>query len=462
MIAENRTYDELVLGESAEIHRTCTADDLIVFANASGNRNPFHLQRNAGAPPTVPGMFMGSVISALLGTRLPGPGVRLRATDLRFPARAHAGDEIVARVTVIEKRIVAGVAMVKLSAKVLGTDGSVLAEGTVDAEAPTTKIQFNPEEILPTLVVNSHPFFDALLAQAAPLDPLVTAVVCPEDANSLSGALMAADETIITPILIGRRSKIIATAEQIGRNIDAYELIHCPDGPSAARRAVELVHEGRAGAVMKGHLHTDDLLKPMLDKATGLRIGRRFTHIFVMDVPGMNHPLLVTDAAINIAPDLATKVDICQNAIDLAISIGIELPKVGVLSAVETVNPQIPSSLDAALLSKMAERGQITGGIVDGPLAMDNAVNLAAARTKGLTSLVAGHADILVVPNLDAGNMLAKQLTYLSHAETAGVVMGARVPVILNSRSDSDISRLASCAVAALHHARMAAQIPSE
>jgi phosphate butyryltransferase len=207
---------------------------------------------------------------------------------------------------------------------------------------------------------------------------------------------------------------------------------------------------------MKGHLHTDELLHPMLDKTAGLRIGRRFTHVFVMDVPGMAHPMLVTDAAINIAPDLATKVDIVQNAIDLALSIGIDMPRVGVLSAVETVNPAIQSSIDAALLSKMAERGQITGGKVDGPLAMDNAVSLAAARTKGIQGEVAGQANILVVPGIDAGNMLAKQLAFVSHAEGAGLVLGAKVPVILNSRSDSPMSRLASCAVAALHRTRIA------
>jgi phosphotransacetylase len=219
--------------------------------------------------------------------------------------------------------------------------------------------------------------------------------------------------------------------------------------------ACALVHEGRAAAVMKGYLHTDDLLRPMVAKEGGLRIGRRFTHVFVMDVPGMPYPLMVTDAAINIAPDLATKIDIVQNAIDLALSIGFDVPRVGVLSAVETVNPAIQSSMDAALLSKMAERGQITGGLVDGPLAMDNAVNLAAARTKGIRSEVAGRANILVVPGIDAGNMLAKQLTYLSHAESAGLVIGAKVPIILTSRSDSTMSRLASCAVAALHDARL-------
>jgi phosphate butyryltransferase len=215
--------------------------------------------------------------------------------------------------------------------------------------------------------------------------------------------------------------------------------------------ACALVHQGRAAAVMKGHLHTDDLLRPMLDRANGLRIGRRFTHVFVMDVPGQPEPIFVTDAAINIAPDLATKVDICQNAIDLARSLGMD-PRAGVLSAVETVNPAIQSSIDAALLSKMADRGQITGGQVEGPLAMDNAVDMGAARTKGLKGAVAGRANILVVPGIDAGNMLAKQLAFMSHAEGAGLVLGAKVPVILNSRSDSPMSRLASCAVAAIHH----------
>jgi phosphate butyryltransferase len=280
---------------------------------------------------------------------------------------------------------------------------------------------------------------------------LPTAVVCPDDANSLGGALLAAKESIITPILVGSEAGIRKAAQEMGADLTGIEVIDVPGDTAAAERACALVHEGRAAAVMKGHLHTDDLLRAMLDKENGLRIGRRFTHVFVMDVPGQPEPLFVTDAAINIAPDLPTKVDICQNAIDLARSLGMD-PRVGVLSAVETVNPAIQSSIDAALLSKMADRGQITGGQVEGPLAMDNAVDMAAARTKGLTGNVAGRANILVVPGLDAGNMLAKQLAFMSHAEGAGLVLGAKVPVILNSRSDSPMSRLASCAVAAIHH----------
>ena len=280
-------------------------------------------------------------------------------------------------------------------------------------------------------------------------------MVCPEEQSALEGALIAAERGLIKPILVGNPAKIEAAAKALSKSLSGFEIVENLSHRDAARAAVELVRAGRAQAIMKGHLHTDDLLRPMLDKEKGLRIGRRFTHVFVMDVPGVSHPLLVTDAAINIAPDLATKVDIVQNAIDLAISLGMETPKVGVLSAVETVNPAMPSSIDAALLSKMAERGQIRGGVVDGPLAMDNAVDIGAARTKGLRGPVAGQADVLVVPGIDAGNMLAKQLAYISHAEAAGVVLGARVPVILNSRSDSAMARLASAAVASIHWNRI-------
>ena len=322
--------------------------------------------------------------------------------------------------------------------------------GEAEVLAPQTKFECDEVEI-PGLIVQRHRHFEALLEPAKPLPALPTAVVCPDDANSLGGALLAARQSIITPILIGRASAIAATAAAMGADLTGIELIDVDSDLAAATMACTLVHTGRAAAVMKGHLHTDDLLKPMLEKGTGLRVGRRFTHVFVMDVPGQPEPVMVTDAAINIAPDLATKVDICQNAIDLALSLGME-PRVGVLSAVETVNPAIQSSIDAALLSKMADRGQIRNGLVEGPLAMDNAVDLGAARTKGLKGRVAGRANILVVPGLDAGNMLAKQLAYISHAEGAGLVLGAKVPVILNSRSDSPMSRLASCAVAAIHH----------
>lgn len=458
MKIENRTFDELKPGDTASLRRLCTQDDLIVFANVSGNHNPMHVFNvdgdGDGTPEAVaPGMFVGALVSAVLGNMLPGAGTLYHSQSLVFHNRAHAGDELESRVTVTDRNEQTGI--VTLATEVTRpADGALILSGVAEVEAPRRKISYSSHD-LPGLIVQRHRHFEKLLARAAPLPPLVTAVIAPEEPNSLGGALLAREHTLITPILVGCPDKIAATAAELGQSLDGIEIVAEPDHAAAARRAVALVTEGRAGALMKGHLHTDDLLRAALDKQTGLRAGRRFTHVFVMDVPGLAHPLLVTDAAINIAPDLKAKKDIVQNAIDIALSIGIEEPKVGVLSAVETVNPDIPSSVDAALLSKMAERKQITGGLVDGPLAMDNAVDIAAARTKGISSPVAGRAEVLVVPDIDAGNMLAKQLTYISHAEAAGLVLGAKVPIILNSRSDDDMSRLASCAVAALHHARI-------
>ncbi|MEC7298964.1 MAG: bifunctional enoyl-CoA hydratase/phosphate acetyltransferase [Pseudomonadota bacterium] len=458
MLLENKVFEDLAIGDREELRRLCTLDDLIVFANVSGNHNPMHLADHDGDGDGIPealcpGMFVGSLISAVLGNVLPGAGTLYRSQQFDFLGRASAGDELISSVEVIAKDAATGCVTLKTEVR-QARDDSVILRGEAVVEAPKVRIHSDVAD-LPGLIVQRHRHFDALLDRAAPLPALRTAVACPEDANSLGGALLARDHTLIDPIFVGDAARIRATAQELGADLAGIEIIDIPDHAQAATRAVALVNEGRADALMKGHLHTDQLLRPAIDRATGLRGGRRFTHVFVMDVPGLAHPLLVTDAAINIAPDLKTKVDIVQNAIDVAHAIGIEVPKVGVLSAVETVNPDIPSSIDAALLSKMAERGQITGGIVDGPLAMDNAVDMAAARTKGIVSPVAGQADILVVPGLDAGNMLAKQLTYISHAEAAGVVMGARVPIILNSRADDDMSRLASCAVAALHHHRV-------
>ncbi len=458
MKIENRTFDELARGDTQSLRRLCTQDDLLAFANISGNHNPMHIYDadgdGDGRPEAIiPGMFVGALVSAVLGNLLPGAGTLFRAQSFVFHARAHAGDELESRVTVTDKNKQDGTVTFATEVRRPADDALILS-GVAQVEAPRRKLSYSSHD-LPGLIVQRHRHFEKLLRRAEPLPALVTAVVCPEEPNSLGGALLARDHTLITPILVGDPDRIAATARGMGADLGGIEIVAVADEAAAAQRAVALVHEGRAEALMKGHLHTDDLLRAVLNKATGLCTGRRLTHVFVMDVPGLSHPLLVSDAAINIAPDLRTKVDIVQNAIDLAISIGISEPKVGVLSAVETVNPDIPSSLDAALLSKMAERGQIKGGLVDGPLAMDNAVDIAAARTKGITSAVAGRAEVLVVPNIDAGNMLAKQLTYLSHAEAAGLVLGATVPIILNSRSDDDMARLASCAVAALHHFRL-------
>ncbi len=449
----NRTFDELAPGDVAEMRRLITADDAYIFAVASGNHNPMHLtdsdlDGDGQTERVVPGMLVASLISAVLGMKLPGPGTLYRRQVLDFHARVHAGDEMITRVEVLEK-LADGAVRLATSVRRAG-DGVAVLTGEAVVQAPSEKFDHDGIEV-PGLIVERHRHFEALLARARPLPALPTAVVCPDDPNALRGALLAAEEGIITPVLIGRAAAIQAVAQETGADLTGVEIVDVAEDTAAAAMACAMVREGRVAAVMKGHLHTDDLLRPMLDKDLGLRVGRRFTHVFVMDVPGQPEPVMVTDAAINIAPDLTTKVDICQNAIDLALSLGME-PRVGVLSAVETVNPAIQSSIDAALLSKMADRGQITGGLVEGPLAMDNAVDIGAARTKGLKGGVAGRANILVVPGLDAGNMLAKQLAFMSHAEGAGLVLGARVPVILNSRSDSPMSRLASCAVAAIHH----------
>ncbi|MEM7721137.1 MAG: bifunctional enoyl-CoA hydratase/phosphate acetyltransferase [Pseudomonadota bacterium] len=450
-ILTSTPYADLAIGQEASITRLCRAEDLYVFAHASGNLNPMHLPKEDGdgdgqAEAVAPSAWVAALISGVLGNQLPGPGTLYQSQELRFPGRAHAGDTLTATVRV-EDKMPGGV--VRLLTRVSGPSG-LIAEGMATVTAPDHARSFGGMEV-PGLTVQSHVHFDALLARAEPLPPMPTVVVCPEAPDALMGATLGRDHTLIDPIFVGATAKIHAAAEEAGADISGIEIVDIPDHRAAALRAVALIHEGRARALMKGHLHTDQLLHAILKKETGLRRNRRLSHVFVMDVPGVDHLIFVTDAAINIAPDLDCKVSIVQNAIDLARALGIETPKVGILSAVETVTPSIPSTLDAAILSKMADRGQITGGLVDGPLAMDNAVDAEAARTKGLTGLVAGRAEILVAPNLEAGNMIAKELTFLAHAEAAGVVMGAQVPVILTSRADDDKARLASCAVAALY-----------
>ena len=292
--------------------------------------------------------------------------------------------------------------------------------------------------------------FDAMLAATAPLDPIVTAVIHPCDSASLIGALEARDKGLITPVLVGPPDRIHAAAAEIGADLAGVEIVPSRHSHDSAAQAVALVREGRVQALMKGALHTDEVMSAAVDKATGLRTERRMSHVFVLDVPRYSKPLLITDAAINIYPDLQCKADIVQNAIELAHAIGVDLPKVAILSAIETVYPKIPSTVEAAALCKMADRGQITGGLLDGPLAFDNAISTRAAKAKGIISDVAGEADILVAPDLEAGNMIAKQLMYLAGADSAGLVLGARVPIMLTSRADGTLSRLVSAALAQL------------
>ncbi len=295
-----------------------------------------------------------------------------------------------------------------------------------------------------------HQKYERLIAKAKEVAQMRTVVAHPCDESSLRGAVEASEVGLMRPILVGPEDKVRAVARAHHLDISSLELIDTPHSDAAAAKAVEIIREGGADLLMKGSLHTAELMRAVTSSATGLRTARRISHVFVMDVPHYPETLFITDAAINIAPDLDAKRDIIQNAIDLFTQIGLGEPRVAILSAVETVTSKIPSTIDAAALCKMAERGQITGGLLDGPLAFDNAIDLEAARIKGIRSAVAGRAQILVVPNLEAGNMLAKNLTFLARADAAGIVLGARVPIILTSRADSVRARLASCAVAVL------------
>jgi phosphate acetyltransferase len=299
--------------------------------------------------------------------------------------------------------------------------------------------------------------YERLLARCEGLAPVPTAVAHPCEASALEGAVDAAQQGLITPFLVGPAARIAETAAAANLDLTNLEIVDVPHSDASAAKAVELVREGKAEVLMKGSLHTDELMAAVVSRERGLRTGRRVSHVFIMDVPTYHKVLIITDAAINIAPTLEDKVDICQNAIDLARSLGLEEPKVAILAAVETVTTKMPATIDAAALCKMAERGQIKGALLDGPLAFDNAISTEAARTKGIKSAVAGDPDILLAPDLEAGNILAKQLSFLANADSAGMVLGARVPVILTSRADSVRSRIASCAVAKLvAHARRA------
>jgi len=453
-MATNKTYEQISVGDGAQISRVCTANDLLIFAHASGNRNPLHLPDTDWTgdgkvdAPIAPSMWIGALVSAVLGNILPGPGTTYLSQSFSFHGHVAVGDQLEVSVTVVEKL---PENRVSLDVSVTQTDtNEMIADGRAEDIAPTRTIEFDASD-LPGILIERHRHFNRMIRAAETLPALPTAVVSPIEKTALEGALAAADAGLIEPILIGSKVRMEKTAADLGVSLKPYRLIETEDAGSAAARAVELVHEQQAKAIMKGHIHSDDLLHHIIKRDGGLRTKRRISHVFAMGISGRNTPVLISDAAINISPDLNAKVDITQNAINVALSVGLEAPKVGILSAIETVNPAIPSSLDGAILSKMAERGQIKGGIVDGPLAMDNAIDVQAARTKGIKSLVAGHAEVLIVPNLESGNMLAKELTFIAHAEAAGLVIGAKVPIMLTSRADNSRARLASCALAALY-----------
>lgn len=449
---ENKTYDEIVVGDSAELTRTLRPQDIELFAVMSGDVNPAHVDAEYAETDMfhgviAHGMWGGALISAVLGTELPGPGTIFLHQGLNFSAPVGLGDTVTVRVEVTEKQ---AKGRLTLSCTCLNQDGRTVIDGEARVIAPREKVR-RPRVVLPDVHLHVQGAeYGRLIAQTEALAPMPIAVVHPCDALSLKSALDAAHQGMIIPTLVGPRAKIEAAAKTAGCNLDGVEIVEAPHSHAAAAAAVALVRAGKVSALMKGSLHTSELMNAVMDSNLGIRTERRMSHVYALDVPTYPKPLLITDGAINIYPDIAIKRDIVQNAIDLALAVGIDKPNVAILSAVETINPRISSTLDAAALCKMADRGQITGGQLDGPLAFDNAISPAAAAAKGITSEVAGKADILVAPDLEAANMIAKQLVYLAGADAAGLVLGARVPIVLTSRADSTMSRLASCALARL------------
>ncbi len=450
---ENRTYDEIAVGDSAQMTRTLGHADIELFAVMSGDVNPAHLDEAFATESRfhkviAHGMWGGALISAVLGVQLPGPGTVYLAQDLKFRRPVGVGDTITVTVTAAEKDDDKKAIAFECLAQ--NQNGEDVITGRALVMAPLEKVR-RPRVALPEVrLFDPGARFADLIERCAAAPALPTAVVHPCDPLSLGGALEAADDGLIAPILVGPEHKIRAAAEEAGRSLDGVELVATEHSHAAADRAVALVREGRARALMKGSLHTDEFLGAVVASGSGLRTERRLSHVYALDVAQYPRVLLITDAAVNIAPDLMDKADIIQNAIDMALAMGIDTPKVAVLSAVETVTPKIASTVEAGALCKMADRGQIKGGLVDGPLAFDNAVSPAAAKTKGIVSAVAGQADILLAPDLETGNMLAKQLIHLAGAQAAGVVLGARAPIMLTSRSDSVLARKASCALASL------------
>jgi phosphate acetyltransferase len=450
---ENRTFDEIKPGDTASLVRTLTYKDIELFAIMSGEINPAHLddafaKSEMFQKVAAHGMWSGALISTVLATQLPGPGTVYVDQSLHFRGAIGLGDTITVTVKVRDK--IEKAHRVIFDCRAVNQNAEEVIIGTADVIAPTEKIS-RPRVVLAEVELRRKGRrYEVLLKMTSGLEPIRTAVVHPVDTPSLLGAVEAARINLITPVLVGPELRIRAAAALAQLDLAPYEIVSTEHSEAAAEEAVAMARGGKVEALMKGALHTDELMRAVVDGESGLRTARRLSHVFAIDAPDYPRPLFITDAAINIYPTLADKRDIIQNAIDLTHALGIPVPRVAILSAIETVTEKIKSTLDAAALCKMADRGQITGGILDGPLAFDNAVSAESARTKGIISPVAGRADIFVVPDIEAGNMLAKQLEYLAEAEMAGIVLGARVPIILTSRSDGTLARLGSCAIALL------------
>ena len=455
---ENVTYDELSIGQSARLVRTLALSDIQAFAAVSGDYNPTHVDAEYAIQTlfhgvVAHGMWGATLISSLLGTTFPGAGTVYIEQTLHFVLPVRVGDTLTVIATVMAKED--ATKRVTLDCQVINQTGITVLSGAAVVLAPTQKVRRQAMSVPQLRTFDPQARLDALLSSVSHLPAVRCAVVHSCDVESLRGALNAADFGLIVPVLIAPEAKLRATAEAAGLDLSGIEIIPVEHSVAAAQRAAEMAANGEVEALMKGSLHTDELMSAVVT-TRALRTKRRLSHVFRFDVPMYDKPLLITDAAINIKPTLEEKADIIQNAITLSHALGNERPNVAILSAVETVNIKMQSTLDAAALCKMADRGQIKGGVLDGPLAFDNAISMEAARIKGIESSVAGNADILAVPDLESGNMLAKQLEYLAGATTCGVVLGARVPIALTSRADGANARVASAALTLLlaHHNR--------
>jgi phosphate acetyltransferase len=396
-------------------------------------------------------MLGAAVVSAVLGNRLPGPGTVYRRQDLRFERPLFVGDQLKTYLQVTDKR---PHRVVELDCVGMNQAGERIFFGVAEVIAPDKSIDLDARP-LPDVQLIRHAKFREIVERARRLPSVRTAVVHPCDESAIRAVVEAAADGLIAPLLVGPRAKIQAAAAAAGADITGFPIVEAAHSHQAAALAVDLVKRGEADMLMKGSLHTDELMAAVMPREAGLRTARRISHCFVMDLPTYDELLIVTDAAINIEPTLEDKADIVQNAIDLATALGIAPVRVAVLSAVETINARMGSTLEAAALSKMADRGQIRGALLDGPLALDNAINLHAAQVKKIESDVAGRANVLLVPDLNAGNMLAKSLSFLADADAAGIVLGARVPLVLTSRADSVEAKQTSCAVGAIVAAAM-------
>jgi phosphotransacetylase/acyl dehydratase len=449
---ESKTYDEISVGDTAGTEHVLTADDAMAFASISGfhsvlNTNEL-IDRAEGIPPTGPNMWCASLISGLFSMNIPGPGCTLTNVSLSFQNRIRVGDRILVKVRVTSKDD--RTKTIHFDCEASNGTGTPIFSGTAQLIAPEKKLRWSTLPVPQLIVNNPYRHYLGLIARATSKPAVKTAIVWPCDEVSLGGAIQAFKDKLIAPVLVGSEAKIRSVAAALQLDLGTVQIVDIDNSRMAAIRAVEMARKGEVQMLMKGSLHTDELMSAVVSREGGLRTGRRISHVFALDVPSYHKPLFVTDAAVNIQPDLETKISILQNAIDMMNTLEIASPKVAILSAVESVNPAIPSTLDAAALCKMVDRGQITGAIVDGPLAFDNAISSDAAKIKKIKSPVAGDPDLLMVPNLEAGNILFKELQYLAGALAAGVVVGAKVPVVLTSRADGELARMASCALGVL------------